>query len=132
MFVNKESLDYNSMADSLKTEYTKFNRNLGLEYNLASADNQYNGKVFMLKSFGPDSSYNGFAQGAHLAYNSRKWNWRVQQEYISENFTSEVGFVPRNNYIKLEGSVGYQFLPASEKVVSHGPQYTGFIISTQT
>ncbi|MBO0343207.1 MAG: DUF5916 domain-containing protein [Bacteroidota bacterium] len=126
MFVNKESLDYNALADSLKTEYTQFNRNLGLEYNLASADNKYNGKVFMLKSFGPDSSYNGFAQGAHLAYSSRKWNWRVQQEYISENFTSEVGFVPRNNYIKLQGSIGHLFLPASEKVVSHGPQYTGF------
>lgn len=126
MFVNKESLDYEAMADSLKTEYTKFNRNLGLEYNLASADNKYNGKVFMLKSFGPDPSYNGLAQGAHLEYSSRNWNWRVQQEYISSNFTSEVGFVPRNNYIKLEGSVGYLFLPASDKVVSHGPQYTGF------
>lgn len=126
MFVNKESLDYNSLTDSLQTQYTKFNRNLGLEYNLASADNQYNGKVFMLKSFGPDSTYNGFAQGAHLEYSSRKWNWRVQQEYISEDFTSEVGFVPRNNYIKLEGSVGHLFLPNSEKVVSHGPQYTGF------
>ncbi|MFN3137576.1 MAG: DUF5916 domain-containing protein [Allomuricauda sp.] len=126
LFVNKESLDYNALADSLQTQYTKFNRNLGLEYNLASADNKYNGKVFMLKSFGPDASYNGIAQGAHLEYSSRNWNWRVQQEYISEDFTSEVGFVPRNNYLKFEGSVGYQFLPASDKVVSHGPQYTGF------
>ncbi|MCR9226212.1 MAG: carbohydrate binding family 9 domain-containing protein [Flavobacteriaceae bacterium] len=126
MFVNKESLDYNSLADSLQTQHTKFNRNLGLEYNLASADNKYNGKVFMLQSFGPDPSYTGIAQGAHLAFNSRKWNWRVQQEYISDDFTSEVGFVPRKNYIKLEGSVGHLFLPASETVVSHGPQYTGF------
>lgn len=126
MFVNKESLDYNALADSLQAQYTKFNRNLGLEYNLASADNKYNGKVFMLKSFGPDDSYKGIAQGAHLAYSSRNWNWRVQQEYISDDFTSEVGFVPRNNYLKFEGSVGYQFLPASEKVVSHGPQYTGY------
>ncbi|WP_108422828.1 DUF5916 domain-containing protein [Flagellimonas amoyensis] len=126
MFVNKESLDYNALSDSLRTQYTKFNRNLGLEYNLASGDNTYNGKLFMLKSFGPNDSYNGIAQGAHLAYSSRNWNWRVQQEYISEDYTSEVGFVPRNNYLKFEGSVGYQFLPASEKVVSHGPQYTGY------
>ncbi|GLU43606.1 DUF5916 domain-containing protein [Allomuricauda sp. NBRC 101325] len=126
IFVNKESLNYNALSDSLQTEYTKYNRNLGIEYNLASADNKYNGKVFMLKSFGPDSSYNGIAQGAHLAYNSRKWNWRIQEEYISDDFVSEVGFVPRNNYIKFSGSLGYQFLPASETVVSHGPKYSGF------
>ena len=125
MFVNKESMDYDALADSLKTTYKKFNRNLGLEYNLASSDNKYTGKMFMLKSFGPESTENGFAQGAHLAYSSRQWNWRVQQEYISKNYVSEVGYVPRNNYIKFNGSAGYLFLPASETVVSHGPTFTG-------
>lgn len=125
MFVNKESMDYEALADSLKTTYTKFNRNLGLEYNLASSDNKYTGKLFMLKSFGPESTENGFAQGAHLAYSSRQWNWRVQQEYISKNFVSEVGYVPRTNYINFNGSAGYLFLPASETVVSHGPTFSG-------
>ena len=126
MFVNKESLDYNALADSLKTEYTKFNRNLGLEYNLASSDNKYTGKLFMLKSFGPNSANNGISQGAHLEYSSRKWNWRVQQEYVSNDFVSEVGFVPRNNYINLNGTLAYQFLPTSEKVASHGPYFFGY------
>lgn len=125
MFVNKESLDYNALTDEQKTEYTRFNRNLGLEYNLASSDNKYTGKLFMLKSFGPDDSYNGIAQGANLTYSSRQWNWRVQQEYVSDSFVSEVGFVPRNNYINFNGSIGYLFLPASDKVVSHGPKFFG-------
>lgn len=125
MFVNKESIEYSALADSLKTKYTRFNRNLGLEYNLASSDNKYTGKLFMLKSFGPDSEHNGIAQGAHLAYNSRKFNWLVQQEYVSDHFTSEVGFVPRNDYIRLNSSGGYLFLPESETVVSHGPKYFG-------
>ncbi|MEZ4809458.1 MAG: DUF5916 domain-containing protein [Allomuricauda sp.] len=125
MFVNKESMNYNGLADGLKTEYTKFNRNLGLEYNLASSDNRYTGKLFMLKSFGPDSENNGIAQGAHVEYKNRKLNWLVQQEYVSNDFVSEVGFVPRNNYIKLNGSTAYLFLPASETVVSHGPKYFG-------
>lgn len=125
MMVNKESINYDALTDENKAQYTEYNRNLGLEYNLASKDNAYNGKLFMLKSFGPDASYNGFSQGANLSYSSRNWNWRIQQEYVSDNFTSEVGYVPRNNYVSFNGRVGYLFLPESETIVSHGPGYFG-------
>lgn len=125
MFVNKESINYNALSDSLQNAFTKFNRNLGLEYNLASADNRYTGKAFMLKSFGPDAAANGIAQGANLSYNSREWSWEVQQEYVSDDFVSEVGFVPRNNFIKFNGSAGYRFITDGTTVVSHGPTFFG-------
>ena len=100
MFVDKESLRYPQDTDSLRTVYPKFNRNLGIEYNLASSNNQWTGKAFFLKSFSPSHvGNNGVTQAAHLEYKSRKWNWRVQEQSVGENYTAEVGFVPRNAYV---------------------------------
>ncbi len=59
MFVDKESLHYPQDTDSLRGVYPKFNRNLGLEYNLASSNNLWTGKAFFLKSFSPDKIGNG-------------------------------------------------------------------------
>ena len=78
MFVNKQSINYPTENDSVQTLYPKFNRNLGVEYNLASSNNLWNGKAFFLKSFGPGQKGNGVTQAANIDYNSRKWNWRFQ------------------------------------------------------
>ncbi|UWX56524.1 DUF5916 domain-containing protein [Maribacter litopenaei] len=101
MVVNKQSINYPSENDSINSQYAKYNRNLGLEYNLASSNNIWNGKAFLLKSLAPEKGGRGFAQGAHLQYSSRKWLWRLQQEWVSNDYTAEVGYVPRRNYVNL-------------------------------
>ncbi|WP_299534070.1 DUF5916 domain-containing protein [Ulvibacterium sp.] len=122
MFVNKQSINYPNEADSLRTQFPKFNRNLGVEYNLASSNNLWNGKAFFLKSFAPQQVGNGVTQAAHLEYKSRKWNWRIQQEWVGEEYTAEVGFVPRRGYVKFNSFLGHLFFPKRGKVVSHGPR----------
>lgn len=122
MLVNKESTHYPNEQDSLKTLFPKYNRNLGLEYNLASPNNQWTGKAFFLQSFAPDKKGQGFSQAAHLEYKSRKWNWRIQEEMVEDNYRAEVGFVPRNGYVNITSHVGHLFFPKKSKVVSHGPK----------
>jgi len=122
MLVNKQSLNYPNESDSIQTVFPKFNRNLGIEYNLASSNNLWNGKAFFLKSFGPEQRGNGVTQAMNIDYNSRKWNWGFKQEWVSEDYTAEVGFVPRTGYVSLSSSVGHIFFPQSSKLVSHGPQ----------
>ncbi|WP_223308437.1 DUF5916 domain-containing protein [Maribacter polysiphoniae] len=121
MVVNKESINYPQENDSITALYPKFNRNVGLEYNLASSNNMWDGKAFLLKSFSPDDEGNGITQAAHLEYKSRKWNWRIQEESVSENYRAEVGYVPRNGYIKTQSFLGYLFFPKSGQILSHGP-----------
>jgi len=125
MLVNKQSLNYPVENDSLRTLYPQFNRNFGVEYNLASSNNLWNGKAFFLKSFAPSESGNGVTQAAHLEYKSRKWNWRVQEEWVSDDYTAEVGFVPRNGYVNLKGTLGHLFFPKKGKILSHGPEING-------
>lgn len=121
LFVNKQSIKYPNKTDSITSLYPQYNRNIGLEYNLASADNVWNGKIFALKSFSPDSLGNGFTQAANIEYKSRKWNWGIKEEYVPEDYRAEVGFVPRKSYINLNTFAGYLFFPSKGPAVSHGP-----------
>ncbi len=121
LFVNKESTNYPQDNDSLRTVYPKFNRNLGLEYNLASPDNLWNGKAFVLKSFTPDKQGNGITQAANIEYKSRKWNWGIKEEYVDSTYTAEVGFVPRKGYFNFSAFLGHLWFPKKGPVVSHGP-----------
>lgn len=122
MLVNKESFNYPQDTDSLRTVFPKFNRNVGLEYNLASANNQWTGKAFFLKSFAPNKNGNGISQAAHLEYKSRKWNWKIQEESVEDDYTAEVGFVPRNGYVNVTSYIGHLFFPKKSTILSHGPK----------
>ncbi|MEO1012851.1 MAG: DUF5916 domain-containing protein [Bacteroidota bacterium] len=126
LFVNKQSIQYPTDNDSIRELFPRFNRNFGVEYNLASSNNLWNGKAFFLKSFAPEEEGNGVTQAAHLEYKSRKWNWRIQQEWVGEDYTAEVGFVPRTGFVKFNSFLGHLFFPKKGKVVSHGPRLNAF------
>ena len=121
MIVNKESFNYPQENDSITDLYPKFNRNIGVEYNLASSNNLWNGKAFLLKSFSPNKIGNGITQAAHLEYKSRKWKWRIQEASVEDSYTAEVGFVPRNGYVNIQSYLGHLFFPKGGTILSHGP-----------
>lgn len=123
IFINKQSLNYNPDPNSEDPIYSQFNRNLGLEYNLASSNNLWTGKAMLLQSFGPDNLANGFVHAANLKYASGNLTWNWQHELVSENYTAEVGYVPRRGYTKINPTIGYRWFPVSEKILSHGPDF---------
>lgn len=134
MFVNKESLSYD-LTEALNTPgtpvYSRFNRNLGIEYNLASANNLWSGKAMYVKSFSPQTTVTGqpnetatgatSVYAANLQYFSRTWLIGLQLESVGKNYTAEAGYVPRRGYERVLGTLGYTFLPTSGSVLSHGP-----------
>lgn len=121
LMVNKQSLNYNP-PDTAKFRYSPYNRNIGLEYNLASRNNQWTGKVLFLKSFSPGSPAASWSQAANLLYSTRHWSLSWQHEYVGKQFIAETGYVPRNNYIKLNPAIGYLFLRKEGNLLSHGPK----------
>ena len=123
IYIDKASLNYNALQnpDSSKSLYPRYNRNMGLEYNLASSNNIWTGKAMVLKSFSPGISKGDWTQAAHLQYNSRKWLIYGQAQYVGENYTPEVGFVPRRGYIKFNPQISRFFFPKGGSVLSHGP-----------
>ncbi len=124
IFINKGTFDYELPTDPTVSSYSKYNRNAGLEYNLASSNNSWTGKMLFLKSFSPDKKGSDFVQAANLQFATREWIISWQQEYVGKNYNAEVGYVPRQGYIRFNPLMSYLFFPKGTKIVSHGPQGT--------
>lgn len=125
MLIDKESVNYHPDNTSTKPVYAAYDRNLGFEYNLASANNLVTGKALFIKAFHPGLTGNDMVYAGHLQYASRKWTILGQYEYVGQNYTAEAGYVPRRGYIKLNPVVSYNFFPKAGPILSHGPQLTG-------
>ncbi|HEX8528691.1 MAG TPA: DUF5916 domain-containing protein [Cytophagales bacterium] len=121
LLVNKESLDYHPVPEPGKPVHSRYNRNAGLEYNLASSNNLWTGKAMVLKSFSPGVSGRDLVHAANLQYASRTLTVGWQHEYVGRNYNPEVGYVPRRGYIKLNPQASYLFFPKGTSVLSHGP-----------
>lgn len=119
--VDKTSLNYKPNGNPDDPSHSRYNRNLGAEYNIASANNQWTGKVVYLRSMQPDGQNNNWVHAANLQYDSRHWTLGWQHEYVGSGYTAEVGFVPRRAYVRLNPELSYRFLPKNSPVVSHGP-----------
>lgn len=129
IFVNKYTFDYDSVAD--KQAIRKYNRNLGFEYNLASQNNLWTGKLLYLKSFSPGLDGEDDIKAGNLAYTAKKWNFNLQFENVGQNFRAETGYVPRTGIDRFQPTSGFNhllttgehlFFPKSSWLLSHGPR----------
>ena len=96
-----------------------FNHNLGLEYNHASSNNLWTGKAFLLKSFAPGSSGNDWVHASALQYSDKYQTLTFQHEYVGRDYTAEVGYVPRRDYIKLSPMAAKNFFSRKGPVLVH-------------
>jgi len=122
IFINKQSLEYQPPDDPEAPVYTQYNRNFGLEYNLASSNNLWTGKALVLKSASPDVSGKDITHAANLQYSNRRLTVGWQHEYVGENYNAEVGYVPRKDFVRIYPQAGYLFFPKGNKILSHGPK----------
>ncbi|GAC1707705.1 MAG: hypothetical protein NVS9B7_21370 [Flavisolibacter sp.] len=123
ILLNKESLNYTPPKDSSYPRYSLYNRNVGVEYNLASNNNLWTGKLLVLKSFFSGKRGDDIIHAGHLKYSSRKWNIYGQYEYSGKNFYAELGYIPRNGYVKFNPQISYFFFPPRGALLTHGPQF---------
>ncbi|WP_373016342.1 DUF5916 domain-containing protein [Mucilaginibacter sp.] len=119
MFINK---DATGSAPSAGNTTPGYNRNFGMEYNLASSNNLWTGKFLGLKSFTPGVNGHDFVEAGNLQYLSKYWTFALQQQYVGKNYNAEVGYVPRVGYNKISPLVQHNFFPKSGVVLSHGVQ----------
>jgi hypothetical protein len=119
LLVDKESSSYQPPVGTAVP--SSFNRNLGVEYNLASADASWTGKLLYMRSFLSANRSGGNVYAGNVQYSSRRWQINGQMENVDPSFTAEVGYVPRNGYRRGLGAVRYTFLPKAGRILSHGP-----------
>ncbi len=106
IMVNRQSI--NPSADDAIDRY---NRVLGIDYNLATTSNIWNGKVFVHKSFSVDQKYDSWAHGLRLRYNPSDFRFDWAHEYVGKNYDAQVGFVNRTGFFKISPEISYAFFP---------------------
>lgn len=116
IFVNKEVLN--------KPKGTQdFNRVVGLDYNLASKNNTWTGKIFYHRSFDEINPGKQYAQGAHLEYNTRRLGIEFAQTSVGENYNAETGYIRRTAYNFLGPEVNFRWVP-NKWITEHGIHFS--------
>ncbi len=130
IFVNRQGFNNKKMNAS------DYNRIVGLDYNLASANNEWVGKMFYHHSFTKNKLPDNYTHASFLMYNTRTIFAMWNHEYVGKNYIADVGFVPRIDnydavskknvrlsYWRFEPSFEYKFYPKSKTINYHGPSF---------
>jgi len=127
IFVNRQQIDTSGYS------VNNYNRVAGLDYNLSSANNKWNGKFFFHHSLSNKNNHNAFTHASWLNFHSKNWNIDWNHEYVDKNYNAETGFTPRIfqtdangnvnrfTYWRLEPYVSYLMYPKKFGIVKMGP-----------
>lgn len=126
IFVNRQSFD------DLEAGAEDYDRVAGIDFNLASNDNTWQGKVFYHQAFTPENPVNDYAHASWLMFNTRKIFWMWNHEYVGRDYKPAVGFTPRNRqfdpalertigktYWRLEPEFQYRIYPENSAINRH-------------
>lgn len=111
IFVNKHTLNP-EISDNL----SRYNRVAGLEYNLASQDSRWLGKVFYHQAFTESKQKEAFAHGVSLTYSVLKYTFKWQHDWVGKGYDAEVGFVPRRDFFHINPTFGFSFYPRTRLI----------------
>jgi hypothetical protein len=124
MVVNKEGINFKD--ENEVKGFNKYNRNVVLQYNMASKNNEWSGKLALMKSFSPRLKNDDYAQHLSVNHATRTWDMTMNYTHVGENYRSEVGFAPRRGYHYFNPVIGYLFYPKESNIVFHGPKFRNF------
>jgi len=96
----------------------RYNRVLGVDYNLASADNTWSGRYYVHKSINPDDKGGNLSAQAITTYNKNNWVFINDWVYVDSDFTADLGFVPRTDIFKMGNMAQRYFSPKNRDVVN--------------
>lgn len=97
----------------------EYNRVIGADYNLASADNVFRGRLYLHKSLQPGDHKGNFSTQAVFFYNPREWLVITDISLVDKDFRADLGFVPRTDVIRLGQAVQRIFYPQKSIFNTH-------------
>lgn len=115
LFINKQA----TKEYSFQSDQDKYNRVIGLDYNLASKDNTWSGKYFFHKSFSPGVHSNDFSAGLRTEFNNKLVNIRLSGVFVGEDYSSDLGFIRRTDIFKINPQFELRFWPKKGTIQRH-------------
>ena len=111
----------NKDSDNENNSSSPYNRILGIDFSLASADNLWTGKAFYHRSFYENSSNKPYTTTGSLKYNNGTISAHIDYSFVGSGYIAEAGFIKRNGYHQFRPKFEYKFYPNSGPVQNHGP-----------
>lgn len=115
IFVDKENF-LGKLSEQQKSGYQSWNRVAGLEFNLYSEDNRWEGEWYYHRSFSPNPKQRGQTLAQFLGYFDRHFNTRLGYMLVDSFYTADAGFVPRTGYQDFYPGIGWIFYPDSKHI----------------
>jgi len=104
----------------IDTGKNTYSRVAGLDFNLASRDNRWTGKMFYHQSFFKNAGSAAYAAAANIVYDTQQFMTSLSQSIVGVDYLAETGFVPRKGYYQITPLAQYKFYPKSDKIINHG------------
>jgi hypothetical protein len=117
----------NKQAD-LDVSPANYNRLIGIDYNLASKNNKWNGKAFYHRSFTEEKKDSAYSATIQFTYSVPKLEMSLLAQTVGANFDPQVGFVPRKRFSRIAPELYYAWYPKSKLINNHGPGFDVDII----
>ncbi len=114
LFINRNKLE----GEEIENDQAEFNRVLGIDYNLQSKNGKWVGKIWYHKSYESKNDKDNFSNGMWLNYNSRKNNLFLSSRQISDEFSSDLGFIRRTGIKSHFIKYGHRLWIDSKKIRS--------------
>ncbi len=106
-------------------QLNRYNRVLGLDFNLFSKDSKFRGDMYYHRSIDEFNNDKRYSYGGYLGYFTRYLNVAVAQQVMGDNFNAEMGFTPALNvypgYYTGFGRAQLKMYPKSKTVSQMGP-----------
>jgi hypothetical protein len=116
--VNKQNFTDN-LSETQQEDWQPWNRVAGLEYNLYSEDNRWEGEAYYHRSFSPDPAQRGATAATFLGYQDRVFNANFGYFRVDSNYTAEAGFVPRKGVQGIYPGIGFNLYPENGWAADH-------------
>ena len=120
--VNKQNV-LQDLTEPQREGWQPWNRVAGLEYNLYSKDNRWEGETYYHRSFSPDPEKRGATAAAFLGYRDRHFNSNLGYMRVDSTYSAEAGFVPRTGVQALFPGIGFTFYPKDGWAAEHVTNY---------
>ncbi|EAZ81759.1 DUF5916 domain-containing protein [Algoriphagus machipongonensis] len=120
IFVDRESLALGENQSLFNPD--EYNRLVGIDYNLNSADGKWTGNAYYHRTFESRDTEKPYSLNSFIRFNDIHWSWSLSYRDIGKDFNPEVGFVPRSDYKRFNPDISYLFYPNSRLINRHGPK----------
>lgn len=113
--INRQTIGEYDYLDNID----RYNRVVGIDYNLASSSDLLRGRFYIHKSYQPLDSKGNYSLQGTMTYQPKGWTIIQDFVFVDTDFRADLGFVPRKDFLKHGNGIIKFLYPETGSFNSH-------------